>query len=478
MDAGLRRICSSGLAAATLGLAGLVLSAGPASASSCPTVAADGTVSPAPALGVDWSGCDLSDANLAGASLSFSDLTGANLTGANLQNAYFESANMQGAVITSANFAGADLNGLASGGVTAGQPATLPANWSLVNGYLVGPYAYLENANLANQDLVNSQLSDADLTGANLSKVDLSSSVLAGANLTGANVSHANLFEDNLLGSAVQGADFTGDTFTGVESGFVAGTAKALPTHWSQVDGYLLGPTANLVSADLQDQDLTGADLQGANLYLAKLSGTNFTDANLYDSYPDGDDMTGAIWANTICPDGSNSDTDGGTCVNNIYDEPPVAKPALTGTQGTGGWYTSAVTVTWNWTDANSTINPAECPATSTSTSQGNPVTLSTTCQNVLNGQTTATEQVKIDTTAPRVSVTGVISGHRYPAGHRPAPACRTTDNLSGVARKAALKVTSHWSHGIGTFTATCAGAVDKAGNNQRTAVHVQYRVK
>ena len=43
--------------------------------------------------------------------------------------------------------------------------------------------------------------------------------------------------------------------------------------------------------------DLTGADLTGANLHRA--------------------DLTGVIWSNTTCPDGTNSNNDGGTCAKN-----------------------------------------------------------------------------------------------------------------------------------------------------------------
>lgn len=479
MDAGLWRICSAGLAAAALCAAGLVLSAGPALASTCPTVStADDTLSPAPSPGVDWSGCDLTNANLFNTDLSGADLAGADLTGAFMQLANLDNADLQDATITSAYMLNDKFTGVQSGGVTATQPATLPSGWSLVGGYLVGAGANLEHADLAGQSLVSANLDNTDLTGADLAKADLNSTVQGGTILTGANVTGADLTNASLAGADIQGADFTGATFSGVESGSVTGTAAALPAHWSLRAGYLLGPYAGLVLANLADADLTGVDLIHADLYLATLTGTNFTDANLTYAALNTDDMTGAVWANTICPDGSNSDTNGGTCVDNIMDLPPAASPVITGTQGTASWYTSAVTVTWNWTDPTTALSPAHCPATSTSTSQGNPVTLSATCQNVLNGQATASKRVKIDTVAPRVSVTGVRSGHLYPAGHRPAPACRTTDNLSGVAKRASLKVTSHWSHGIGTFTATCTGALDKAGNKQRTAVHVQYRVK
>jgi uncharacterized protein YjbI with pentapeptide repeats len=59
--------------------------------------------------------------------------------------------------------------------------------------------------------------------------------------------------------------------------------------------------------ANLQDANLHGADLTGANL-----TGADLTGANLH-----GADLTGVIWSNTTCPDGTNSNNDGGTCAKN-----------------------------------------------------------------------------------------------------------------------------------------------------------------
>ena len=72
----------------TLVLAALVLVAGPAQASTCPTVdPSTHVVTPAPTPGVQWSGCDLDNADLAGADMSSGNLFGATLTNANLTGA-------------------------------------------------------------------------------------------------------------------------------------------------------------------------------------------------------------------------------------------------------------------------------------------------------------------------------------------------------------------------------------------------------
>src|SRR5579862_2410746 len=112
----LRTGCARGLSARVgIGIAsGLIVAGGLAAAvipahaaaqanPNCPTVAADGMVTPAPSTrgGEQWSGCDLQNANLAatylgGAYLSGANLSQAILTGSGLENAYLSGANLTG----------------------------------------------------------------------------------------------------------------------------------------------------------------------------------------------------------------------------------------------------------------------------------------------------------------------------------------------------------------------------------------------
>src|SRR5262249_52158236 len=77
---------------------------------------------------------------------------------------------------------------------------------------------------------------------------------------------------------------------------------------------------SNLTSANLTGARLIFADLTGANLTNANLTNANLTDATLTQARLTGSNLTGAnltrvIWSDTTCPDGTNSDNDGGTCV-------------------------------------------------------------------------------------------------------------------------------------------------------------------
>ena len=80
---------------------------------------------------------------------------------------------------------------------------------------------------------------------------------------------------------------------------------------------------AGLGYADLRNADLSGADLIDADLYRAELSNADLGYADLRGAdlgYADlsGADLSGVYWYGTTCPDGTNSDDNGNTCVNNL----------------------------------------------------------------------------------------------------------------------------------------------------------------
>ncbi|PZG17549.1 hypothetical protein C1I95_15260 [Micromonospora craterilacus] len=80
------------------------------------------------------------------------------------------------------------------------------------------------------------------------------------------------------------------------------------------------------------------------------------------------------------------------------------------------------------------------------------------------------------DSVPPQVSVTGVAAGGLYHLGAVPAAGCETSDDGSGVATRATVTVIGGTAAGVGQYTATCAGAKDKAGN-VAAPVSVTYSV-
>jgi hypothetical protein len=76
----------------------------------------------------------------------------------------------------------------------------------------------------------------------------------------------------------------------------------------------------------------------------------------------------------------------------------PVASPTLAPAASATGWHSGAVTVTWNWADVpGSGVNPASCPATSTSSGVGAAVVIVGSCTDVAGNTATISRTVKID---------------------------------------------------------------------------------
>ena len=75
---------------------------------------------------------------------------------------------------------------------------------------------------------------------------------------------------------------------------------------------------ANLTGANLNGANLTGASLSGANLSGANLNGATLTGASLSGATVTGTNFNKVTWSNTTCPDGTNSNADGGTCTSHL----------------------------------------------------------------------------------------------------------------------------------------------------------------
>jgi hypothetical protein len=124
----------------------------------------------------------------------------------------------------------------------------------------------LSNANLKGAYLGGAALSNAQLTSANFTNAVFLAAVLA----------HANLSNSNFTSAVFTNANLT---------------------------------AANLTAAILKSASFGGANLAGANLSRVNLAGaTGLTSANL----------SNAIWSNTECPDGTLSNSDGGTCLGHL----------------------------------------------------------------------------------------------------------------------------------------------------------------
>ena len=270
------------------------------------------------------------DANLRLADLGYADLTGADLTGAYLTGAYLRYTDLTDADLTNADLYSANLTGAKLWDANLTDADLSKANLQIAD----LNYANLTNVNLTNAWMPQANLSDANLTNADLSDADLSKANLTNADLSDADLSDADLRYADLLFANLVGADLTGACLHGVTSGGIVGSPIALPTNWQLTQGYLIGPGANLLDANLKganltnanltDADLTFANLVGADLLFAKLWGANLTRANLTNADLYSADLTGArnvestrgspyYYGNTVLPAGFDAVAQGWT---------------------------------------------------------------------------------------------------------------------------------------------------------------------
>ena len=166
--------------------------------------------------------------------------------------------------------------------------------------------ANLKGANLKGADLKGANLSGADLQDANLQDANLQGAKLQGVNLSGADVSGATLQGDNLQGVTATGADFSGSNLKGDD--LQGDQLSNTNFHAAQLSG------ANLSAAALQSADLSDANLKGSNLDSADLTSATLAGA----TNAKGTKLKNVVWSATTCPDGTNSDHDGGTCTGHL----------------------------------------------------------------------------------------------------------------------------------------------------------------
>jgi sugar lactone lactonase YvrE len=214
--------------------------------------------------------------------------------------------------------------------------------------------------------------------------------------------------------------------------------------------------------------------------------------AVITDAYDSSDPVLGG-GTKTLNTDTAVVDLGPGNCASAFSGTTPPTTAAVTSPaqpNGANGWFTtSPVTVILASTgDAlvkqiSYSINggaPLTVPGASTLlqiTNQGVTTISYQATDEVGNVEVLKTLVVKIDTAPPVVSVTGVTNGATYTLGAVPTAGCSTIDAISGVATAASLTLTGGVPPGVGSFTATCSGAVDMAGNPQAAPVTATYTV-
>jgi hypothetical protein len=150
---------------------------------------------------------------------------------------------------------------------------------------------------------------------------------------------------------------------------------------------------------------------------------------------------------------------------------PPSATLTASGTLGTNGWYVSDVTVATSGADAIS--SPVTCTAAQTLTTETSAQIFTGSCTNAAGLATNASPlTVKLDKTAPTISISAPTSGASYDLRQPVAAAYACADARSGLA-----SCIGPVASGANIDTASAGGktfavtAVDAAGNSTTQSV-------
>ena len=236
---------------------------------------------------------DLNGTSFEGVDFRNQNIDGIYFAAAHFLNSDFSDMDLSNTTITSAIFVNTkfdgtklgnnDLHMVCAAGVI-GTPDSLPANWKLRSGFLIGP-----GANLTTQDMTNVNFTGLDLTGA-----ALSASNLTNANLSGVDLSKTSIEDVNVSRANLQNTNLTGLSLRGWIAANVTGEPIGLNPDWQSLNGYLLGPGANLSTVNFSGVDLRNAKLKDVNFIYANLSGANLAGVDLSGVNMTGVNLNGA----------------------------------------------------------------------------------------------------------------------------------------------------------------------------------------
>lgn len=164
-----------------------------------------------------------------------------------------------------------------------------------------------------------------DYSGQDLRGADLGGARLIGGDLRYAKLNNASLVRAWGSSADSPSADFTGADLTDADLRFFSCGGCSFDS--AQLDSVNL-TSALFPGADFRNASLRGATLVDTNLFNTNLKGADLTDANLLNAYfhvdfasyrlIQPDQVADVTWSNTICPDGTNSEAHGMTCVRHL----------------------------------------------------------------------------------------------------------------------------------------------------------------
>jgi uncharacterized protein YjbI with pentapeptide repeats len=256
--------------------------------------------------------------NLSNIEFANMDLSGLNFSNSILNGSYINNTNIQ-----NLNLDKCILNNLRSKNVS-GIPLNLPIQWKITNGYMIGPKANLMYSDFTNLDLSGTYLTDTTLLQVNFNNTvpgpilgepvleyfwksmelpfgSSKSNFIIGPdmNLGGIDFTNQDLSNFTLKNIKINSTTkFTNANLTNVVSGGIIGKTEFLPKEWKIINGYLVGPAANLSLSELTRFNLENLNLNYVNFYGANLQGTSLLNSTLKSV------ISGEIKGVPILPDG------------------------------------------------------------------------------------------------------------------------------------------------------------------------------
>lgn len=190
------------------------------------------------------------NANLEGADFSHTLLASVWLLETNLESTTFENANIQRVFATGSNLAEVDLSSVtllySKFDNLEVCPSNLPTEWTCAGKTMFGPWSDFTSTDLSGIDFGTANLTNSYFNGANLSN-----SIMEGATLKG-----------------IRGVD-------------VAACPLTMPDEWNCINQNLIGPSAELLYADLVNANLSGLNLTSVSITFSDLTGADFSNSNL-----------------------------------------------------------------------------------------------------------------------------------------------------------------------------------------------------
>lgn len=282
----------------------------------------------------NWWGVDLSGADLGSAVLN--DVNAGQVIDGNIP-AFLDNVNLSHARIEGGQFSSVSLRNSDLTNLVISSPSVLGLNadfgganlsrsqfigrWERSNlSGVVANHAVFSGTDFEDSTAVGADFSDSGIFGVSFVRADLTDAKFDRSNVTGSSFDEATLLHTSFVDAYIGDATFLNAVLDGVN---MSGTT-AFPTS-SMLASSIVNSTFDGADSDgvdwsvpfMSDVSFVGADLTSSKWTVPTLIRPDFTDAILLGLtfFSNNFAPVDPIWSNTICPDATNSDDNGGTCV-------------------------------------------------------------------------------------------------------------------------------------------------------------------